>query len=82
MYKLISLLRVLHIIAVLCAQLSENLYTKNHMEKQEIGRDHSRETGRYTIGLLLRTQLHAVQEAVTDHITLTEVICFNSLPIA
>lgn len=33
----------------------------------------------YTIGLLLKIQIHAVQAAVTDHITLTEVICFNSL---
>lgn len=32
------------------------------------------------IGLPLKTQTHAVKAAVTDHIAVTEVIFFNSLP--
>lgn len=49
---------------------------KNHMDSQEADQDHSSDT----TGMPLKTQTHAVLAAVTDHISLTEGIFFNSLP--
>lgn len=55
-------------------------YTKNHTAKQEADWDHSSAEAVEIPLACLSKQTHAVRAAVTDHVALTEVIFFNSLP--